>query len=223
MKNFLFLLLIALLAVALLLFIFNPQVLQDIWLWIVGLVGPIAAGIKNGGQWLAGLFKGDKEEKKTVTNEVAAQINAQQNNAVSPEIPQVREADYLDKIKKLEERVSFLQGEVNNQLDEFNGVTITVLRYVHDEETTLGLLFIDSRYFCYTLEDTYRKVKVKGKTRIPSGTYNVDFLEYDTELTLKYRNDPDRQPWFQYHIHIQDIPNFTGVYIHSGANCGNRS
>lgn len=78
------------------------------------------------------------------------------------------------------------------------------------------MLFIDQNYYCYTLEDTYHKVKIAGQTRIPSGIYTINFLKYDTPLTLKYRKRyPD---WFTYHLHVENVPNFTGIYIHSGGN-----
>ena len=98
--------------------------------------------------------------------------------------------------------------------DSFDGTTLTTLRYFDDGETTLGLFFLDGKFFCYTLEDAYRKVKIKGKTRIPSGVYNVDFNRNDTGLTLKYRKT---RPWFHYHLHVKKVPGFTGIYIHSGS------
>ena len=38
---------------------------------------------------------------------------------------------------------------------------------------TAGSLFIDNTWFCYTLEDKVRDVKVYGKTAIAYGTYEV--------------------------------------------------
>ena len=90
---------------------------------------------------------------------------------------------------------------------------IEVLRYSHQEEDTLSLIFVDGKFFCYGLEDEYRSQKVKGETRIPEGCYALDFLEQDTPLTLKYR---DRYSWFTHHLEVKDVPNFSNIYIHIG-------
>ena len=50
---------------------------------------------------------------------------------------------------------------------------IEVLRYSDNGESTLGLLKVNGKFFCYTLEDQYQEVKVKHQTRIPEGTYNI--------------------------------------------------
>lgn len=91
---------------------------------------------------------------------------------------------------------------------------LEILRYNHDKESTSGLLFIDGIFECYTLEDQRRDgTKVKGETRIPEGTYVVGFQELITSLTKKYR---EKYSWFDKHLHIKNIPNFEGVYIHIG-------
>lgn len=43
-------------------------------------------------------------------------------------------------------------------------------RYLYNKNTTLGKLYIDNRFFCYTLEDTVRAygIKVKDHTAIPA-------------------------------------------------------
>lgn len=52
---------------------------------------------------------------------------------------------------------------------------IQVLRYSDNGESTLGLLFVDGKFQCYTLEDEKRTKKVFGQTRVPEGTYDVIF------------------------------------------------
>lgn len=52
---------------------------------------------------------------------------------------------------------------------------IQVLRYSDNGESTLGLMFIDGKFQCYTLEDEKRTKKVFGETRVPEGTYDVIF------------------------------------------------
>jgi hypothetical protein len=41
MKNFIILLLVALITFTIVLVIYRPDLLEDIWLWVVGLIGPI--------------------------------------------------------------------------------------------------------------------------------------------------------------------------------------
>lgn len=216
MKHFILLLIVALLAIAVLLFIFNPELLEEIWLWIVGLIGVIISAIRNLIDGIKNLFKSDSNKKAEAPHDVsnekqvpsqASEVTTQQKNELS---------NAQTRIQNLETEVSLMEAklEASGSLDSFEGTTLTVLRYFDDGETTLGLFFLDGKFFCYTLEDTYRKVKIKGKTRIPSGTYNVDFNRSDTSLTLKYRKT---RPWFHYHLHVKKVPGFTGIYIHSGS------
>lgn len=69
-------------------------------------------------------------------------------------------------------------------------------------EFTLGQLYIDGAFFCYTVEDTVRDSKVFGKTAIPYGKYKVS-------LTMSNR--------FKKVLPLlEKVPNFEGVRIHSG-------
>jgi len=67
---------------------------------------------------------------------------------------------------------------------------------------TAGSLFVDGTWECYTLEDAVRKVKIKGETAIPYGTY---------EVTITYSNRFKKQLPL-----LLNVPNFEGVRIHSG-------
>ena len=86
-------------------------------------------------------------------------------------------------------------------------------RFSSQSDTTLGLLFADGAFECFTLEDEYRSQKVKGETRIPAGTYKVEKREVLSGLTEKYRK---KYPWFDFHFMLQDVPDFQYVYIHIG-------
>ena len=91
---------------------------------------------------------------------------------------------------------------------------IRVKRYSDNGESTLGLLYINNKFFCYTIEDQEQEGdKVSGETRIPEGKYVIGWREAITPLTKKYRSKFD---WFDYHVEIKDVPNFTGIYIHKG-------
>lgn len=72
----------------------------------------------------------------------------------------------------------------------------------------------------FVLEDTYHEVKQAGTTRIPAGFYELKLHKEDTPLTIKHR-EAYKTPWFKanpewYHIEVTGIPNYSGVYIHSG-------
>jgi len=82
-------------------------------------------------------------------------------------------------------------------------------RFHSGKDETLGLLYIDGQFFCYTLEDEYREVKVKGETRIPDGTYD-----------LVKRFSPK---WQKEMVYLEDVPNFTGIAIHPGNTTGDTS
>jgi hypothetical protein len=76
------------------------------------------------------------------------------------------------------------------------------------EKSTLGHLFVDDGFECWTLEDAVRPMgpdgsgKVFGATAISSGTYKVTI-----DFSQKFQKNM---------IHILDVPWFTGIRIHSG-------
>lgn len=70
------------------------------------------------------------------------------------------------------------------------------------ETYTVGKLFIDGIYFCDTLEDKVRDVKIKGITAIPTGKYKV-------QITMSNR-------FKKLMPLLINVPNFEGVRIHSG-------
>jgi len=51
---------------------------------------------------------------------------------------------------------------------------LAVLRLGEDDKATVGALYIDGVLFSGTIEDVGRDTKVKGETRIPEGTYDVN-------------------------------------------------
>lgn len=75
-------------------------------------------------------------------------------------------------------------------------------RITKTNNSTIGELYIDGVFQCYTLEDKERDVKIKNETAIPKGTYKViinrsNRFKIDLPLLL-------------------NVPNFEGVRIHSG-------
>jgi len=90
---------------------------------------------------------------------------------------------------------------------------LKLTRFSDNSNATLGLLYIDDEFFCFTLEDEFREDKISDETRIPEGVYPLGIQEKETELTLSYRK---KYSFFQNHIHIKDVPGFTGIYVHIG-------
>jgi hypothetical protein len=81
-------------------------------------------------------------------------------------------------------------------------MTLELIRRWFTDKSTIGELFIEDVFFCYTLEDKVREEKIKGKTAIPYGTYKVVI-----DLSNRFQR---LMP------HILDVPNFEGIRIHSG-------
>lgn len=78
---------------------------------------------------------------------------------------------------------------------------------------TIGKLYIDDAYFCDTLEDTVRDTnksgkfdngeqKIKGKTAIPYGTYEI-----------KWTYSPRFK---KYTPQLMNVPSFEGIRVHAG-------
>jgi hypothetical protein len=79
---------------------------------------------------------------------------------------------------------------------------INLRRFLFEDNTTLGMLHIDNVFECWTLEDLPRDQKIMHETAIPTGVYRI-------ELT-------DKNKWGKIMPHVQNVPNFQGIYIHSG-------
>lgn len=90
---------------------------------------------------------------------------------------------------------------------------IELKRYSSNNESTLGLLFINGEFQCYTLEDEYREVKVMHETRIPNGSYNIILAKgggHHERYKLKF---PEIHKGM---LLLENVPNFTGILIHMG-------
>lgn len=83
------------------------------------------------------------------------------------------------------------------------------------DESTLGVMHDitgDPEFLCFTMEDQFNEPKVPGETRIPPGRYKI---ELRTEGGMHGRYS-DKFDWHQGMLWLQDVPNFTFVYIHYG-------
>ena len=81
---------------------------------------------------------------------------------------------------------------------------IKVDRIYKGESYTIGRMYLNGEYFCDTLEDAIRPVKIPNETAIPAGIYKV-------EVTYS--------PRFKRNLPLLiDVPNYTGIRIHNGSN-----
>ena len=79
---------------------------------------------------------------------------------------------------------------------------LTLQRKTEIGDTVLGELSINNKFFCYTLEDKIRDVKIKHKTCISPGTYEV-ILNLSTRFKVILPL-------------LLNVPNFEGIRIHPG-------
>jgi hypothetical protein len=79
-------------------------------------------------------------------------------------------------------------------------------------DSTGGLLFVNDDFFCFTCEDEYRAEKVYGETRIPRGKYQIKLRDAGG-MNEKYKQ---RYSFHRGMLHLQNVPNFEWVYIHTG-------
>ncbi len=90
---------------------------------------------------------------------------------------------------------------------------IKIERFKYTQQTTIGKLYLDDTYHCYTLEDTLRPaaIKVKGHTAIPQGVYSFEVTyspRFKREMILIY-NQNDKS------LDSNGI-SFSGLRIHGG-------
>lgn len=79
--------------------------------------------------------------------------------------------------------------------------------------STLSVLKLDGTNIGYVIEDEYRGVKIAGETRISAGMRELKIRKELTPLTRRYRSKFD---WFEYHIEIIGVFDFTDIYVHIG-------
>lgn len=168
MRRILLLIFIAGIAFLIILFTHKPGLIEEIWIWLLGLTGAIIGFFKRGTEHIKDLLDNELSTSK----------------------------------------------DLNDNQDAFKGTTLKLLRIFSDGESTIGNLFVNDSFFCYTLEDGCNRVKIPGKTRIPKGKYLIDFKKETTPLTQKFRDSNPQ--WFIHHLEIKNVPRFDSIYIHNG-------
>ena len=104
---------------------------------------------------------------------------------------------------------------------------LVVKRIAAKPEYTIGRLYVNGVFFCNTLEDTDRKLsdtmtkdeiqklKVYGKTAIPTGTYRVTMKRKSPKFSPK---EYYMKVCEGYMPRLLNVPGFEGILIHPGIN-----
>lgn len=93
---------------------------------------------------------------------------------------------------------------------------IELVRMISQPDSTIGALYrigLKREFLCFTLEDEYRERKLAGETRIPQGRYAITLRQIGGFHQRYSSRFPDIHRGM---LHIQDIPNFDLVLIHTG-------
>lgn len=99
---------------------------------------------------------------------------------------------------------------------------LTLQRLFDTGEETVGRLYLNDIALCWTLEDTYRPVKIKHKTRISAGSYKLVFRKYGRWYEkLKKRFPEIKQERGM--LELAEVPNYTDILIHLGNTEGDTS
>ena len=87
---------------------------------------------------------------------------------------------------------------------EDRGVNLLIIRETFTDKSTIGKLFVNGEYFCYTLELPYRDNQ-RRISCIPSGEYKVRLRLARESATRDYL-----------HLLVQDVPDRTYILFHRG-------
>lgn len=90
---------------------------------------------------------------------------------------------------------------------------LRLIRFKSNKEATLGKLYIDGQFECFTLEDQKQKTKVMHETRIPEGNYNIKLRTYGKWHSRFQEKFPALHKGM---LQICDVPGFSDILIHTG-------
>lgn len=96
---------------------------------------------------------------------------------------------------------------------------LELVRFISQADATIGALYTlgPRRFLCFVLEDEHRDVKVPGETRIPSGRYEIKLRKvggFHIRYAARFGHMHKGM------LHLQDVPNFEHILIHTGATEG---
>lgn len=84
---------------------------------------------------------------------------------------------------------------------------ISIVRESSGEHGTFGRVYVDGVFVCHSLEDKDRRIesggaKIPGESAIPRGIYKLII-----DMSVRFK---------KLMMHILDVPQFSGIRIHSG-------
>ena len=94
-------------------------------------------------------------------------------------------------------------------------IKLTLQRLLDTGKQTVGRMYINDMPICYTLEDTYRPVKIKHKTRIPAGNYKLVFRKFGRfyeKFSKRFKDIGNDRGM----IWVTNVPNYEDILIHIG-------
>jgi len=172
------------------LYLRNPELLKEVWLWIIGLFGIVAAYFETLWKSLkANLFPAAAPAKNStkITTDLKPSAPALVSITAKSPIESVKipatpiENKLSEQIALLEKKIvdqdkyidtlesKAAQVEKTKRLQEvtFTGTTLTLLRFIDDGETTLGLLYLDGNSFATRWRILLGKKRFQGKQESP--------------------------------------------------------
>jgi len=179
-KRILILLFVAIITIGIILFINNPGLLDKVWLWIVGLIGSIVAIVQHGWKWLQQQYESAKKKLQPKSKE---NVSTQPVPATKPGFIKTNQ-------------------EINRK--------ITLLRMQNEEDSTLGILFYEDKFYCYTIEDFCSDEL--NNCRVPAGKYHLGISVnsgLNTDYAAKIKN-------FNGHLQLMEAPTTLTGIIHFG-------
>lgn len=93
---------------------------------------------------------------------------------------------------------------------------VQIERFAAGPDMTLGALYVQGRFRCFTLEDQPQAgAKVPGETRIPAGIYDVK-LRTEGGFHQRYANHPRIGNVHKGMLWLQHVKGFEWILIHCG-------
>jgi hypothetical protein len=81
-------------------------------------------------------------------------------------------------------------------------IKLYLKRTYKGDKYTIGDLYVNGKWFCNTLEDVVREIKIPNETAIPFGTYKVI-----VNMSPRFKRLLPR---------LLNVPGFDGILIHRG-------
>lgn len=92
-------------------------------------------------------------------------------------------------------------------------MNLKLVRFSSGPDSTLGALYVDGKFVCFTIEDERRDVKVPGETRIPAGTYQLRLRGWGGFHNRYLGRFGDIHEGM---LELVGVPGFTDILIHCG-------